>query len=164
MDITDPIREHKMMLAREQAAIDSIPKELLGSLQGHSNSLPNKPASRKTAIEQAVAVIYGDREKTYGDPGKNLRVIAEYWSTHLSATKGQNIHLTVPDVCVMMILLKQARLANTPNHEDSIVDTIGYAALLDRVLQHNTVAHLSVASAPPVVAVPVPVLTDKIDT
>lgn len=86
-----------------------------------------------TAIEEATLVIYGDREKTYGDPGKNLRVIAEYWYTHLKAKYDYKGGLTTDDVCVMMVLLKQARLANSPKHRDSIVDTIGYSALADRI-------------------------------
>lgn len=134
--------------AMEDAVIASIPKSLttndtdkpevtravehLAGLNTNANKIP-KPPARKTAIQQAQDVIYGDREKTYGDPGKNLRVIAEYWSVHLSATKHKNIRLTTDDVCVMMILLKQARQANTPGHPDSVVDTIGYAALQDRV-------------------------------
>lgn len=107
---------------------------------GLKGEVPFKPdetnaikSTRKTALQQATDVIYGDREKTYGDPGKNLRCIADYWSNHLSATYGQKIRLTTDDVCVMMILLKCARQANTPGHIDSIVDTIGYAALQDRI-------------------------------
>lgn len=87
----------------------------------------------KTLLQQAHELIYGDREKTYGDPSKNLRVIATYWSTHLSASTGKEITLTALDVCTMMILLKQARLANNPIHFDSLLDTAGYAALQERI-------------------------------
>jgi hypothetical protein len=111
---------------------------MLGAQLKYQN--PNKDY-KPTALDRAKAVIYGEREKTYGNPAKNINVIAEYWSTHLSAAKGQNIRLTVEDVCVMMILLKQARLANSPKHVDSIDDTIGYAALLDRI--HSEVPTLN---------------------
>lgn len=84
-------------------------------------------------LQTANNVIYGDREQTYGDPGKNLNVIADYWNTHLKAAKSIEAGLTGEDVCVMMILLKQARLANTPGHLDSLVDTAGYAALYERI-------------------------------
>lgn len=94
------------------------------------NTSDNRPT---TAIEEAHKVIYGDREDTYGDPGKNLRTIANYWTNHLNAKYGQIAPLTPDDVCVMMVLLKQARLANSPKHRDSIVDTIGYMALADRI-------------------------------
>jgi hypothetical protein len=88
--------------------------------------------TKGTALEQAQVIIYGDREQAYGSPDKNLKVIAEYWTTHLNAAYGKNLRLTVDDVCGMMVLLKQARLANSPKHEDSLVDLIGYAALKDR--------------------------------
>lgn len=84
-------------------------------------------------LDKAKEIIYGDREKTYGHPSKNLSLIAEYWSGHLSnAKKRKSISLTVDDVCVMMVLLKLARLANDPTHIDSKVDTAGYIALMDR--------------------------------
>lgn len=89
------------------------------------------PEPVKTLLQQAHEIIHGDREQTYGDAGKNLRVIAEYWSIHLSATTGEKITLTPQDVCGMMILLKQARLANSPNHRDSLMDIAGYAGLQD---------------------------------
>jgi hypothetical protein len=101
-------------------------------------------------LQEAEQIIYGDRETTYGSPDKNLKVIASYWTTHLNASYGKNLSLTVDDVCVMMMLLKQARLANSPKHRDSLVDVVGYAALKDRCDQ------LVVASA--VSAVDVPVL------
>lgn len=97
----------------------------------------NEKASQspaKTLLQQAHEVIHGDREQTYGDAGKNLRVIAEYWSIHLTATTGEKITLTPADVCGMMILLKQARLANSPNHRDSLLDIAGYAGLQDLVV------------------------------
>lgn len=66
-----------------------------------------------------------------------MQTIADYWTIHLKAAKSFEGVLTQDDVGVMMILLKQARLANSPRHRDSVVDTIGYAALLDRI--HNFV-------------------------
>lgn len=93
----------------------------------------------KSLLQQAHEVIYGDREQTYGDPAKNLRTIAAYWSVHLSSTTGENIVLTPEDVCEMMILLKVARLANTPNHKDSLLDIAGYAGLQDRVQNSSVV-------------------------
>lgn len=69
----------------------------------------------------------GDREKTYGDPGKNLRIIAGMWSAYLG------IDITPHHVCDMMIQLKLARLKNDPDHEDSKVDVIGYALLKERL-------------------------------
>jgi|SRR6267378_4036058 len=100
-------------------------------MKPHKTSKPLAPEP-PTVLESAHAIIYGEREETYGDPAKNLRVIAEYWSTHISATYGIRVYLTTSDVCSMMVLLKQARLTNDPAHRDSEVDVCGYTALRER--------------------------------
>ena len=88
----------------------------------------NEP--KETVLSEANRIIYGDREKTYGHPAKNLKVIAEMWNAYI----GDQICFCFQpkDVAVMMILLKTARLANDINHRNSIVDICGYAALLER--------------------------------
>lgn len=86
--------------------------------------------NRMSILGEAQSVIYGDREKTYGSPDKNLQVIANLWCHYLDRPHGS---ITVDDVCNMMILLKVARLKNDPNHYDSQVDICGYAALMERV-------------------------------
>lgn len=78
-------------------------------------------------LEEAQEIIYGDREKTYGHPSKNLTLIAQFWSAHLDK------EISATDVCIMMCLLKLARLKNQPDHRDSVTDTAGYAALIERV-------------------------------
>jgi hypothetical protein len=89
-----------------------------------------------TILDTAKEVIYGDREKTYGDPGRNLRVVGNFWQTFLRAKYSVDIELTTEDVCHMMSLLKIARLTNTPGHTDSLVDLCGYTALVERVNVH----------------------------
>lgn len=87
----------------------------------------------KPILEEAHEIIYGEREQTYGNPGKNLQAIADYWNTYLYSKGVANFDLTYDDVCNMMVLLKVARLGNTPLHRDSMVDACGYLALADRV-------------------------------
>jgi hypothetical protein len=87
----------------------------------------------KSALQNAHAIVHGDREQTYGDAGKNLRTIAAYWNTHLLAAKSIEARLTEDDVCGMMRLLKEARLATNPQHRDSLVDVAGYVELQDVV-------------------------------
>lgn len=88
-----------------------------------------------TILEEAAIIVDGDREKTYGDPAKNLNTIADLWTTWLQAKgviRGNEIILA-DDVCVMMSLLKVARLANDQTHRDSQVDVCGYMRLLERI-------------------------------
>jgi len=90
-------------------------------------------SEKVSVLEEAHKIIYGDREKTYGKPSKNLEVIADMWTAYVSSRFGEKDgHFTAKDVAVMMILLKAARLGNSPDHRDSVVDICGYAALIER--------------------------------
>lgn len=85
-------------------------------------------------LQEAEAIIYGDREKTYGKPSKNLACIATFWSAYLENRFGPALDLAASDVAVMMTLLKVARLANSPGHRDSLTDGAAYLALVERCL------------------------------
>lgn len=81
------------------------------------------PTKRKEFLDDAEKLINGDREKEYGDPFKNFKDIAAGWSLITGS------EITATQVTLMMAWLKMARLFKTPNHSDSWVDLIGYAAL-----------------------------------
>ena len=87
---------------------------------------------KKSVLDEANEVIYGEREQTYGRPSKNLECIGDMWSAYVRSRFGSIIQFTPEDVATMMVLLKSARLANTPGHRDSLVDICGYAALVER--------------------------------
>lgn len=86
---------------------------------------------KQSVLKEAHAIIYGDREKTYGHPSKNLNAIASMWNAYMS-NRTADRELNAKDVSAMMILVKVARLANSPDHRDSIVDICGYSALIER--------------------------------
>lgn len=118
-----PIEEQRSLLyAKTEAWAKDHPFE--------AEYLIPDPPKRATVLGEAQAIVYGDREKTYGRPSKNLDCIANLWNAYLDAIGGRE--LTNKDVAAMMILLKTARLANDPTHRDSIVDICGYAALIER--------------------------------
>lgn len=85
-----------------------------------------------SVLDEAKEIIYGDREKTYGHPSKNLKAIARMWNSYLTSRLNIDSQLNEKDVAVLMVLLKGARLANDPSHRDSVVDICGYAALIER--------------------------------
>ena len=87
--------------------------------------------SQETIADKAEKIVFGDREQTYGDPGKNLRMIAGMWSAYLG------IGITPEQVCDMMVQLKIARLKSSPDHEDSKVDIIGYTLLKERLKENE---------------------------
>ena len=74
-----------------------------------------------------AADILADRGKTYGDPRQNMAAIAARWSVTLGHP------VTPAQVVLCMLDLKLARLQRDPGHQDSMVDVIGYAALLNEV-------------------------------
>lgn len=90
--------------------------------------IEQKTETQPDWLKIAHDIVHGDREKTYGDPGKNLRLIAQYWSAHTGIT------ITETDVCIMMQLLKIARLKNNPEHSDSWIDIAGYTALKNKLV------------------------------
>jgi len=85
-----------------------------------------------SVLEEAQTIVYGDREKTYGHPAKNLKTIASMWSAYMNNMDDGNFVVTAKDVAAMMMLVKVARFANDPSHRDNLVDVCGYAALIER--------------------------------
>jgi hypothetical protein len=80
-----------------------------------------------TAILEHTAGVIAERRATYGDPAASISIVAARWSITLGHP------VTPAEVMLCMIDLKLARLAHDPTHRDSVVDVIGYAALLPEV-------------------------------
>ena len=74
-----------------------------------------------------TAKVLEERRDDYGDPAEQFRAIADRWSITLGTP------ITPSQVALCMIDLKLARLVYDPGHVDSMVDVIGYAALLREV-------------------------------
>lgn len=83
-------------------------------------------AEPKTLLTEARDIVYGDREQTHGEPGKNLAAIAAMWSPIFGGK------VTEQQVLLAMIALKVARAINTPRHRDHWIDIAGYVALAER--------------------------------
>lgn len=75
--------------------------------------------------DKAKAIVAGARRGAYGKPEDNFNRIALLWTAWLQAA-GHDISLTAEDVSPMMRLMKEARLIESPQHEDSFIDLIGY--------------------------------------
>lgn len=86
--------------------------------------------TREQVLLDAIEKVVGKREIDYGKPEDSFGNIAVLWNVWL------DIRAHVPgfdglepvDVAAMMTILKLARLATNPQHEDSWVDVAGYAA------------------------------------
>jgi hypothetical protein len=75
-----------------------------------------------------VANILRDRGANYGEVRDNM----ERTAARMSRTLGQKI--TPQKVCLLMIDLKLARLEETPRHIDSVMDVMGYAAIMAELI------------------------------
>ena len=75
----------------------------------------------KFELLQKTADVVKDRGESYGSILDNHTRIARLWSVLLK------IEVTPEQVALCMIAVKQARLMETPDHEDSIQDILGYA-------------------------------------
>jgi len=78
---------------------------------------------RTQVLNEAGAIITGDRQADYGDAADSCALIARLWSAILG-------HEILPhEVALCLTQLKIARIAHNPTIRDSWVDGIGYLAL-----------------------------------
>jgi len=90
--------------------------------------MPDSISRKSACLDAAKAAVCGDRALNYGAPEDNFRRIATLWNAWLQVRKDPNAPLAPWEVAIMMDLMKSARLANNPEHQDSWIDKAGYAA------------------------------------
>ena len=83
--------------------------------------------AKTDVLAEAQRIVTGARRQAYGTPEDNFRRISNLWNAHMVNT-GREAVFQPRDVATLMTLMKLARLVETPNHRDSIVDAIGYLA------------------------------------
>ena len=92
---------------------------------------------RKAILDEASSLVNGDRNETYGDPYDDYMKVSKMWNAYLEGLmkrRGINVSPALTDLIephdaiAMMVLLKTARIANAPGHQDNWVDLAGYAA------------------------------------
>lgn len=85
---------------------------------------------------KALTGAGGDRREAYQHPLDDFTATGEAWSALLHKAGLMAPGTTIPPelVAVMMVTLKQVRLAGQLDHLDSIVDTAGYAACHEMVI------------------------------
>lgn len=66
--------------------------------------------------------IIAQRKEQYGN---NFPLIARLWENYCKNIRDEG-EFTAKDVSMMMALMKISRLANSPHHEDSLIDLINY--------------------------------------
>lgn len=91
------------------------------------NPMTPKPKP-PTVLQEADALIHGDRQAAYGHPRTNLERVGRLWSEVLGST------VTAEQVCLCMALLKVSRHVNKAKR-DNLVDAAGYIALIERLAE-----------------------------
>ena len=86
---------------------------------------------RDDILKNAMKLINGKRSKDYGDADENHQRIADLWSVVFGFI------VLVWQVYLCLILVKVARLINSPKHLDSMIDIPGYAALLGETIEKD---------------------------
>lgn len=79
----------------------------------------------ETILEEAAALVGGERQRDYGHPLDNFTRIARYWNAQIAEKLVPGCEITPEDVGSMMVGLKLAREINTPKR-DNLVDGAGY--------------------------------------
>lgn len=85
---------------------------------------------KEDIASEALRIVTGSRRSAYGTPERNFERIARLWNAHLANRfhdLPENVRLAPGDVAALMRLMKEARLAETPDHRDSFVDLVGYS-------------------------------------
>lgn len=81
-----------------------------------------EPAEREKLLDEAKAIVCGDRDQQYGKPEDSFYVIAKLWSAYTLC------YFDERDVAMMMVLFKVAREATGQSKRDNLIDIAGYAA------------------------------------
>jgi len=80
-------------------------------------------------LERAAALISGDRQDDYGDALENHERIARLWNARLHDKLKDGEKIEAWDVSACMRMVKEARLIQSPGHEDTLTDIAGYTGV-----------------------------------
>ncbi len=88
----------------------------------------------RSVLMEAEELVNGARGAIYGHPRENFQRICDLWNAYLDGRPGgQATPISAEDHAIMMILVKVARLQQTPEHRDSQVDIAGYIATYEKL-------------------------------
>ena len=86
---------------------------------------------KKTILDEAKEVVFGDREKSYDHPNRNF----ERTAAMLNGLLGEKLKapITPTEVALVMIVLKLSREQHS-HQRDNLVDIAGYAQCAARCI------------------------------
>lgn len=93
--------------------------------------------NKRNLLVDAAAAISGPRQEDYGDKRQNFAQIAMIWQGLLATKLAPDAAITPEDVALLMMGVKMARLAKSPDHYDSAMDIAGYAGCYGTLQQER---------------------------
>lgn len=78
---------------------------------------------RGMVLNEALTVINGERQDSYGNPEDSHSLIAALWGAYLGVT------ITAREAAEMMVLFKVARMRGQKPHMDNYRDAAGYLGI-----------------------------------
>lgn len=100
--------------------------ERINTAQGVASAKPMlvDKSVRQMALEEAIRLTVGQRDKEYGSPYVNMSILAGMVRAYLADRE-----VTAADMAAINILIKLSRLASNPTHRDSWIDAAAYAGI-----------------------------------
>ena len=99
-------------------------------------SKPTPVAPTKTILEEAAAIVDGDRERDYAHPSVNFERIRLLWIAYFKGKYGVDLPLTQEDIPYLMIELKVAR-GMARRKRDTPMDIAGYARTIEKLWEKD---------------------------
>lgn len=87
-----------------------------------------------TVLQEAQALVYGDREAQYSPPQRDFGKTAAMWSGFLREKLMPGVVITPEEAVLMMVLLKISR-EGFRHKRDNLVDAAGYIACAERIVE-----------------------------
>lgn len=100
----------------------------------------SKPKERQpkgaTVLQEAQALVYGDREEQYSPPQRDYAKTAKIWTGLLLEKLRPGCEITPLEAVLMMVGVKLAREVYK-HKRDSLVDAAGYIACAERIAENH---------------------------
>lgn len=84
-------------------------------------------SERGDLLKEAILLIEGDRDASYGEPVQDFARIAALWTVLFGAKLKDGEAFTSHEVAMALIVLKLSRLCHSPGKQDNWTDIAGYA-------------------------------------
>jgi uncharacterized protein DUF6378 len=92
--------------------------------------------SNTSILEEAQALVHGDRGEAYGHPFIDYSCTADIWRALIKRRYGMDVPMSQDFACLMMIAVKLSREAGKPRR-DNLVDAAGYAECASMCLDYK---------------------------